>query len=267
MHLAWIQVKPIEIWFRSKEGFWLIGPLLQEKWFQYFIAWGGIIYDGTIVFLLLHPNTRKLGFVLSVFFNLANSWIFRIGIFPYLMIGLSALFFPPETIRKIFFRKKKPVYPIRKKLSLGWTYVIGFYFIIHLLLPLRQYQYEGNPSWTEEGHRLAWRMMLRIKGGYAKFYVVDKATGVKEKVKLKEWVSKVQHRSLVGQPDMIWQFAQKLKQHYAEQGKDVEVYANVKARLNGGPTRRLIDRDVDLASVPWERFKHSERILTYNDHD
>jgi len=87
MHLAWIQVKPIEIWFKSKEDFWLIGPLLQEKWFQYFIAWGGIIYDGTIVFLLLHPKTRKLGFVLSVFFNLANSWIFRIGIFPYLMIG------------------------------------------------------------------------------------------------------------------------------------------------------------------------------------
>ena len=60
----WMQAKPIAIWFQVKRDYFLIGPLLGQKWFQYFIAWGGIIYDGVIFFLLLNARTRKIGFFL-----------------------------------------------------------------------------------------------------------------------------------------------------------------------------------------------------------
>lgn len=267
MHLDWIEAKPLSIWFQYKANYWLIGPLLQESWFQKVIAWGGILYDGSIFFLLLHPKTRKLGFVLSIFFNLFNSFVFQIGIFPYLMIGLTVFFYPPDTIRNIFFKKKPKVYPIRKHLSLGWTSVLVIYFLIQLLLPLRHRLFEGDASFTEEGHRLSWRMMLRAKTGFLSMYVDDKKTGDRERLKLNQYLSPDQRAAIVGQPDMIWQLAQRIKNEYHAAGKDVAIYAKAKVSLNGHPMKDLIDSTVDLSSVPWEPFKHSDWILTYDSYD
>ena len=64
-------------------------------------------------------------------------------------------------------------------------------------------------------------------------------------------------------PDMMWQFAQYLKKEKGKEGKNVAVYVEAKVSLNGHPKRQLIDSNVDLASVPWEPFKHAEWILTY----
>ena len=179
------------------------------------------------------------------------------------MILLCVFFFPPETIRKLFFRKKKKVYPIQTKLSSSWLYLFLAYFTLQLALPLRHHLYHGPPSWTEEGHRLAWRMMLRSKSGYVRFEVEDKETGVREKINLKDYLIPNQISSLKGQPDMIWQFAQYLKKAKAREGKHVAVYVNSNISLNGHPRRALIQTDVDLASTPWEPFKHSQWILTY----
>ncbi|MEP0984767.1 HTTM domain-containing protein [Ekhidna sp.] len=267
IHLDWLEARPLGIWFNYKSSYWLIGPLLQEKWFQYAIAWGGIVYDGTIVFLLLHPKTRKLGFALSIFFNLFNSFVFQIGIFPYLMIGLTVFFFPPETIRQTFFRGKAKVYPIRKKLSLAWTYVLIGYFIFQVLLPVRHHLIKGDVSFTEEGHRLSWRMMLRAKSGTINMYLVDKQSGEREQVVLRDHVSPHQRAALAGQPDMIWQLAQRIKNEKAKEGREVSVYADAKISLNGYKRKALIDKEVDLANVPWESFRHSNWILTYDSYD
>ncbi len=267
IHLDWLEARPLSIWFGYKSNYWLIGPLLQESWFQHAIAWGGIVYDGTIFFLLLHPKTRKLGFVLSIIFNLFNSVVFQIGIFPYLMIGLTAFFFPPETIRKIFFKKKPKVYPVRRPLALGWTYLIFVYFIVQLLLPLRHHLFEGNVGFTEEGHRLSWRMMLRSKTSSLRVFVYNKQTGERKRIILKNYLSNDQRATIGGQPDMIWTLAQRLKNEYNEQGKDVAVYVDTRVSLNGHPAKQLIDKNVDLASVPWESFKHSDWILTNYSND
>lgn len=267
IHADWLDARPLGIWFGYKANYWLIGPLLQEQWFQYAIAWGGVLYDGTIFFLLLHPRTRKLGFVLSIFFNLFNSYVFQIGIFPYLMIGLTVFFFPPETIRRIFFKKKPKVYAIRKKLSLGWTYLIAGYFLVQLLLPLRHHLIKGDVGFTEEGHRLSWRMMLRAKSGYLNIYVEDKQTGERERIDLVQHLSPDQRSAIAGQPDMIWQLAQRLKSEYQAKGQDVAVYANSKISLNGHKRLPLIDDKVDLGSVPWEPFKHADWILIYDTYD
>ena len=267
MNPDWINGMPISMWFDQKSHYWLIGDLLAKDWFPYLISWGGIVYDGSIVFLLLHPKTRKLGFILSIVFNLFNSWVFRIGIFPYLMIGLTVFFFSPETIRKIFFSSRPKVYPVRKNLSLGWTFVIGLYFLFQVFLPLRHHLFKGEVGFTEEGHRLSWRMMLRSKSGSINVYVEDLETNERERVKLKDYLSRDQRSSLLAQPDMIWQFAQRLKKEYAAKGKQVAVYADAKVSLNGRPRKPLIDKTVNLAEVEWERFKHADWILINDKND
>lgn len=259
---AWLAAEPISIWFKYKEDFWLIGGLLQEEWLHYFVSYGGILYDGLIVWLLIMRRTRWFGFFMSVFFNLFNSVVFHIGIFPYLMIALSVLFFPPKQVKEVFFPKKPTASVKPMMLSKTWMAVLAIYFIIQIGLPLRHYFYEGDVHWTEEGHRMSWQMMLYSKSAFVNMYVVKKATGEKEQVDLKQYLSPKQINKMSGRPDMIWQFAQYMKKVYYPE--DIEVYAVGKCRLNKEKFRRLVRDDVDLASVKWERFSHSDWIITYD---
>ncbi|MEM6642364.1 MAG: HTTM domain-containing protein [Bacteroidota bacterium] len=261
----WINGSPLNIWFKYKTDYWLIGPLLGKEWMPYLIAWGGILFDGTIVFLLLHPKSRKIGFVLSLVFNLFNSAVFQIGIFPYLMILLCVFFFPPEQIRSIFFRRKPKVVPVKNSLSIPWTALVAIYFLVQLLLPLRHYAYAGPVSWTDEGHKLSWRMMLRRKSGSVNFTLVDQSTGTRSKVQLRNYLTPNQLSSFKGHPDMIWQLAQRIGAEKQAEGKEVAVFVNASISLNGHPHRALIDPKVDLTSVPWEPWKHSDWILIYED--
>lgn len=263
MSADWLEARPIGIWFQYKANYWLIGPLLTQRWFQYAIAWGGVLYDGLIVFLLLYKPTRKLGFGLSIFFNLFNAAVFQIGIFPFLMIAFTVFFFPPETIRNIFFPNKSAVTTTPQLLPKNWTIAIIVYFIIQIGLPLRHHLFKGDVHFTEEGHRMAWQMMLRSKTSSIRMYKEDK-TGNREKIKLRDHLTTSQIQSMAGQPDMIWQFAQFLKKEIFED-EDVSLYADALVSLNGHPRKNLVDPDVDLTSIKWDRFKHSDWILIHEN--
>lgn len=267
LHADWLLARPIGIWFSRKTDYWLIGPLLGKEWFQYIIAWGGVLYDGSIAFLLLNRKTRKLGFALSLIFNLFNSAVFQIGIFPYLMIAFTAFYYPPATIRKIIFKDSTIVEQKEGTLSKPIFALIVCFFVIQLYLPIRHHLYPGDAHWTEEGHKMAWQMMLRTKSGYVRFDIVDKATNERTRLNIREHLSPKQRATMIGQPDMIWQYAQFLKKEYQKEGKEIEVYAMSRLSLNGHPGQPLIDRETDLANVPWDRWKHSDWILTYNSYD
>ncbi len=266
---GWLDGDFIALTFKAKEGYPIIGEILQEPWLQKVVVYGGIVFDGTIIPLLLFKRTRKFAFIISLFFHLFNSAVFQIGIFPYLMICSSVFFFPPETIRGIFFKKKQalnlPPTQVdslsvqQKMLAIGFI----FFFIVQILLPLRHHRYEGNVFYTEEGHRLAWRMMLRSKSGTVRFKVNEVGQDSVWTVNPRTYVTSKQARAMAGKPDMIWQMAQYLERKYQEEGiNDIEVRADVFVRLNRGKRKRQIDPETDLTSVPWDRFKHSDWILS-----
>lgn len=48
---------------------------------------------------------------------------------------------------------------------------------------------------------------------------------------------------------------------FARQGKDVKIYVSAYVSVNGRPFKQLINPEIDLASVPWETFKHGDWIL------
>ncbi|MBV6644397.1 MAG: HTTM domain-containing protein [Cyclobacteriaceae bacterium] len=262
----WLAARPVDRWFVGKAHYPVVGPILSQDWFPYFVAWGGIIYDGLIVFLFLDKRTRTLGFGLSIFFNLFNSIVFQIGIFPYLMIAFSAFFYSGETIRRRFLRKRSEV--AHQEGSLPSYVYLGFamYFLVQILLPLRHHLFPGDVTWTEEGHRMSWRMMLRQKSGFQKF-LVEHEDGSVDKVNPSEYLTSKQMRKVAVLPDMTWQFAQILKQEYAERGETVKVFVEGKVSVNGSPFHQLIDPDVDLAGVSWNRFSHAEWITPPNEDD
>lgn len=260
----WLDTTVVAELMKSKAGFPIVGELLQQKGMHYFIAYGGILFDGLIIPLLLYKPTRKLAFFGSIFFHIFNSVVFHIGIFPFLSLAFCLFFFEPKTIRNLFL-KNKPFYdeeeikaPSNYKLL---TTILILYMLVHVALPLRHHFFKDDVLWTEEGHRLAWRMMLRTKSGSARFYVTDKITNETTRVKLNDYLSPKQIRRISTKPDFVWQFAQRLKQEYAKQGQDIEVRAKVFVRVNGRPLKQLIDPEVDLASQEWYHFKHHDWIL------
>lgn len=267
MYPDWLAVKPISIWFNYKSDYFLIGPLLKQEWLQYVAAYGGILFDLLIAPGLIWKKTRKYAFIASIIFHLFNSVVFQVGIFPYMGIAIGVFFFDPEVIRRIFFKKKPlPDYQHSYSPRMGWVYIIGIYFIIQILLPLRHWLYPGNVNWTEEGHRLSWHMMLRVKGGYVFFKVKDKKSEQEWDISPHTYLTYKQSGAIASRPDMCWQFVQILKNDFEERGySDIEIYALGKVSLNGREQQALYDESVDLAQVEWKRFSHSDWLLPLKD--
>jgi len=269
LYPGWLEGDFINLVFERKQSYPIIGSVLQLEWLQKIIVVGGLIFDFLIVYALLWSRTRTAAFILAVVFHLFNSIVFQIGIFPFLMIGMCIFFFDPEKIRATLLKKKRLSYKssdgnlnlaLRQKVIL---YSFGLYFIVQIVLPLRHFGIKGDVFWTEEGHRLAWRMMLRTKSGTVKFLVKNPTNDSTWLVNPITEVSRLQANSMASKPDMIWQFSQKLKEKYMQQGiEKVEIYAQSRVRLNKSNFHPIIDQNQDLASTKWQRFKHSEWILS-----
>ena len=246
----WTDLTFIRLLLGSKAEYPLIGNALQDPLLQSVIAWGGLFFDGLIIPALLWKPSRKIAFLLAIVFHLFNSLVFQIGIFPYLALALTVFFFSPGYIRKLFFKQgpldksNKPTFAQPKAV---WIWGWAIYFLIQIALPLRHHLIPGEVLWTEEGHRMSWRMMLRSLNCSIQFDLVNKETGTRTVPDLSQMLTKKQRARVAAYPDLIWQFAQRLAREYALEGQDVAVYANAKVSINGRPLEQFTDPRVDLA--------------------
>ncbi len=239
--------------------------LFSKHWFHLFIAWSGMVFDFVVIPLFLWKRTRTVAFVCSIIFHIFNSIVLQIGIFPFFALSFIVFFYPPDKIRRVFFRRKPEA-----DLSVGIprqtaliNYIFIPYFLLQILLPLRHFAIKGDVLWTEEGHRLSWRMMLRQRYGYINFEIVNKKTHKQSYYSLQKLSNKQQHL-VSSKPDAIWQMAQRIKKEYADKGEDVAIYAKGKVGVNDSGYHELIDPKVDLAQAKWDYFWHNDWILLYD---
>ncbi|WP_374399762.1 HTTM domain-containing protein [Flavobacterium sp.] len=237
--------------------------LFLQKWFYLFIAYMGIIFDLLIVPLLLFKKTRMLALLASLTFHLFNAIFLEIGIFPFFALTFALFFYEPETIRKIFL-KKKPKIEIENLHQNFYgkriVYVLMVpYLIIQLLLPLRHHFIEGDVLWTEEGHRLSWRMMLRERNGYITIQIRDLKTGNVSIYDYQKNLTDKQAQNLATKPDFIWQYCQRIKEEY--KGKPIAIYIDCKNSINRKEYKSLIDPKFDMAKAKWDYFRHNEWLL------
>jgi len=247
----------------NKQRFSVIGELLQQNWAHKVIVWFGILFDLLIIPALLWKPTRKVAFILAVFFHLYNSIVLQIGIFPYLALGFTLFFFPRQSIRKCFYPKLRKT---QSTVSVNYSYAtikvaaIYIWLVIQFCLPLRHWFIAEDVLYTEEGHRLSWRMMLRSKSGYNQFYIQKENSTKRLAINLNRYLTPKQIRSMTGKPDMIWQFAQRLKSIYLNKGEKIKVFVKNKTKVNQKKYYRLIDPNIDLATTTWKYFEHNEWI-------
>lgn len=292
---------PLKIWLPGRYDVPLLGDFLHQEWVIYAFSWGGAIYDLCIPFLLLWKRTRLFAFLLVVIFHVLTRVLFPIGMFPYIMIVSALIFFDArlhERILKVIIKvisvisnavrnllnKKNstnkedrsfaaPAYrSVRLKMTSRenartpkWKLsLLTIFFAIQLLLPWRYLLYPGELFWTEEGFRFSWRVMLMEKAGYANFKIVDRTNDETFYIDNTDFLTSFQEKQMSFQPDFILEYAHYLRDHFAAQGKEVEVYVESYVALNGRRSQPYIDPSVDLAKQK-ESFKHKNWILPFKD--
>jgi hypothetical protein len=272
----WLRGEPMRTWLAELTSIPLVGHLLTEEWVVYLFSYGGLGFDLLIVPLLLFRKTRAIAFIASAMFHLTNAYIFNIGIFPWLMIPATLIFFPPSWPRRLMatVRRKEldleaevtptpELFPAYRRLTICFLMV---YLAIQVLVPFRQALYPGYSSWTEEGYRFSWNMKLDENESLGIFYVTDAKSHQKQKYPPEKIVNilltRNQYLTMAASPDMILQFAHYLAELYKEKGyPDVEVKARALVTLNGRPPRLLIDPKVNLAKVKRRRWPPAPWIL------
>ncbi|WP_068595454.1 HTTM domain-containing protein [Vaginella massiliensis] len=252
---------------KHQYNFDILGDFVASRSFAQGIAWIGFLFDLLIVPIMLIPKLRKYGLILSFVFHLSNSIIFQIGIFPYFSLGMLIFFYPSDFFQEKLFPKKSFLLdrlPEDDRLTMFrvvFKYFFVLYFMWQIYLPIRHHFISENVFWTEEGHRMSWRMMLRSKAGHTSFYTLDK-TGKKEQVFITNYLTNKQILKMAYSPDMIWQFAHILKGKLDPTGeKGIRVYVDSRVSVNGSDFYPFIDPTVDLASTKWHYFSHQPWIL------
>ena len=240
--------QPLRTWLAANTEIPLLGPLFAQAWFAVGMSWLAAFYDLTIPLWLSLRRTRPLAYLAVVVFHLLTARLFEIGMFPYLMMVSSLLFMSPSWPRRWLFGSYA-LPAIAKPLVGGRALFVSLYVALQLLVPLRCFLYPGNTLWTEQGYRFAWRVMLMEKTGATELTLVDRQTGARRTVFPRTYLTRSQTKAMATQPDMILAFAKHLAALERARGRDVAVYADALAVLNGRRPAPLIAADVDLTQV------------------
>lgn len=271
-----LNAMPLKIWLAAHADLPLVGPLLLKNWVAFAFSWFGAFYDLTVPFFLLNRKTRPYAFFFVVSFHLLTALLFPIGMFPYIMILSTLIFFSRsfhaqclEALAKvcripqqIFSTTQKYTPKFRFAYNAGVAFLTCF-LLLQLVFPFRYLAYPGELFWTEEGFRFSWRVMLMEKAGYAQFIVTDSQTGKSIHINNVEYLTRFQEKQMAFQPDFILEYAHYLHDVYQSKGlHDPEVSVECYVALNGRLSTPYIDPKVDLAKVN-ESFAHKQWILPF----
>ncbi len=275
LNYDWLfRAMPLTIWLPANSDLPIIGWLFDYRWVAFAFSWFAMLYDLFIPFLLLNKRTRPIAYVLVLVFHILTSIMFPIGMFPYIMVLATLIFFPAAAYEKIIdkisllFRARKnestssrvATNSFQRKIMLGF---LSAFFIVQLLLPFRYLLYPGKLFWTEEGYRFSWRVMLMEKAGTTFFYVKDAKSGKESELGACGYLTKQQEKMMSTQPDMILQFAHFLAEDFKSKGyEDPQVRAQSFVTLNGSGSRPFIDENVDLAKEPIN-LSHKTWVLPF----
>jgi hypothetical protein len=247
-----VHAMPLRIWLPANGDFPLLGPILKMPWTAWAMSWAGAAFDLSIPFLLSWRRARPFAYACVIAFHVITSRLFQIGMFPWVMISLTLVFFDPSWPRRFLPERwigaaRGPLPPPKR-----WPLVVVLaWCTLHVLYPLRSYLFPGDVLWTEDGYRFSWRVMLIEKAGSVDFTAVDPRTGARRLVRARDYLTPFQVKMMSTQPDMIRAFAWMIAEEAEQRGEPrPRVYADAVVSLNGRPPARLVDPEVDLAAEP-----------------
>jgi vitamin K-dependent gamma-carboxylase len=280
----WLQGEPLRRWLSWRTDIEPMATILTTEWVVWFMAYGALVLDLAVVWLLLYRPTRLAAFVVVTCFHLLNVWLFGLYIFPWLMIAATTIFFDPswpEDLARRYSlgrlgaairRHTVPIEPVAGPVAgpVAETVVANPYhgrasrlvvalfavwLALQVTLPFRHYAMAGSPNWTENGHRFAWHMKLRDKHGTVTFHVTK--DGETWQVDPADYLGDKQLQRLPGYPDRLVHFARFL----SDQHGGAEVTAETMVSMNGREPQPIVDPTVDLSAVDTVWFRTPQWIV------
>jgi vitamin K-dependent gamma-carboxylase len=229
---------------------WLSANGITTTWIAFAAAWAGLVFDLSIVPLLLWRRSRPFAYAAVIAFHVITACLLPLGMFPWIMIGCSLIFLPPDWPHRLLGRpallRSTPVARIHRAVP----FVIAGYLVLQLALPLRHFVYPGDVCWTEQGFRFAWHVMVMEKDGSVVLHVREPATDRRWDVRPGEYLTRYQTRMMATQPDMILELAHIVADDFRARGiVDPVVTVDAFVSLDGRRRARLIDPTVDLATI------------------
>jgi len=270
----WLHGFPMKIWLARRASEPLVGSLFATDLPAYLLSYGGLAFDLSIGFLLLAKRTRRWALVPLVVFHLSNSLMWNIGLFPWLMLAATVLYFDPDwperALAKLSRRSVRtlagppPVARIRRTVVVaGVVAYLGW----QSLFPLRHWLYPGPPEWNGLGYCFAWRMLLVDRADAVRIRVEVPGKGTVGYVKLEDYINELQFAKMTRMPKSFVRFAHFLRDEMERNAgiTDARIYVDVKRQMNARPLQPLIDPNLDLAAVEYHQFGPAEYILPLAD--
>ena len=270
--------EPMTTWLASRTGTPVIGAAFDEPSVGLVASRLGAVFDLTIVGWLLWRRSRPFAYVALVVFHVLTWRLFAIGVFPWVMIAATTIFFAPGWPRRLpvpdlgglrsIFPSGRPtvrnpgVRPPSSPFQRRWMVAAAaLWAAMQVIVPLRHVAYAGDVRWTEEGYYGSFRVMLTEKAGLLRFTVTDPATAqiwtVDPQTVLTDW----QARQAAIRPELALAAAHLVADDFASRGHDEAiVQADSWVSFNGRQRQRMIDPRVDLASLD-RRARTSTYVL------
>lgn len=260
------EAQPLKIWLQAYRDTPIIGKLFSSSFLAFAFSWFGCLYDLSIPFFLSFKKTRNVAYFFVIVFHLVTWLLFPIGVFPWVMIFSTLIFFSAEFHQKLvdFFQSKlnlqkqvaNLVQKPNKRIILS---LLSFYILFQILFPFRYLLYSGNLPWSEEGMRFSWRVMLMHKEGLTTFYVKDRKTGGEIEIDNTKYLTNTQIDQMATQPDFILQYANYLHDQFKDTllvygAKKVHlinpsIHAESFVSLNGRQSKKFVDKKKDLTQI------------------
>ena len=244
----WLNGYPMKLWLPARADFPILGSFFQYKWMALLFSYAGLCYDLLIPFALWRKKTRPLAYLAVIVFHILTYLLFQIGVFPWVMIFCTLIFFSPDLHDKLYPILKEPENCKRKSF---WQAAILFpFFLIQMTLPFRYAMYDSHLFWKEQGYRFSWRVMLMEKAGEITFYVKDLSSGAKGIFDHQKYLTQLQETQMSTQPDMILDMAHHIDRIMEEEGHDnVAVFAEGYVTLNGSGTKPFTVKNLNLLTL------------------
>ena len=247
----------------------------------YYIAFGGLIFDLIIGFLLWYRRTFLFAALLTIIFHITNHYMFNmgeggtIGVFPLAMTFANLLFadatgirrflkrFGLENMGKILIQIKKtaPSTHLFTFKPMVRNLVFGF-VVIQLLLPFRYLLVSTDVAWTGQASYFSWRMKVLMKDVDVKFYARKNVEDTPEQINIGRIINTMQISYMAQHADMIYKFSQYLKKDLRKKwGVDPIITADILVGMNGRKMQAFVDPNTNLAAVHYSPWKKPDWVL------
>jgi len=270
----WLNLEPMRLWMTeaSADEAAVFQWLTQDPGIMA-ASYGAIALHLLGAPLLLWRRTRLAVLAIYGVFHVINTFVFDIGIFPYITFAATLMLFDPDWPRQVlrwlqargramrFTALACPAADVEgangsraasRRAPWAAAFVVALvslWLVAQIVVPLRHHLAPGHVAWNEDGHRFAWRMKLRSKRGRAMFHVLLD-DGTRRVVDPYDHLTRQQAHKMACVPDMIWQFAQFLEtEHGAGGTRDVAVHVDTSCSLDTRDPQPLVDRLADLTEV------------------